>query len=97
MLGDSHSIAAGGVHHHDAALGGSVEIDVVDAYPARPMTRSLGALSIMAASTNVAERTRMASAVASSPGKRFFVGGDDFPVFVLAKDGGTPMTRFCQR
>ena len=32
MLGDGDRIAAGSVHHHDAALGGGIEIDVVDAH-----------------------------------------------------------------
>ena len=42
--------------------------------PARPITRSFGALSIMAASTNTAERTSSASASANSAASASFSG-----------------------
>ena len=44
MFGDGNSIAAGRVHHHDAALGGGVQIDVVDADAGASDDAQLGGL-----------------------------------------------------
>ena len=44
VLGDRYGIAAGRVHHHDAALGGGVEIDVVDAHAGASDDAQLGRL-----------------------------------------------------
>ena len=44
VLGDSDGIAARRVHHHDAAFGGGVEIDVVDAHAGASDDAQLGGL-----------------------------------------------------
>ena len=44
VFGDGNRIAARSVHHHDAALGGGVEIDVVDAHAGASDHAQLGSL-----------------------------------------------------
>src|SRR6516225_8731163 len=61
--------------------------------PARPITRSLGALSIMAPSTNTADRTSSASASAKSPFNASFSGvattQSDCSLNTASADGAT--------
>ena len=86
VLGDRDGVAAGSVHHHDAALGGGVEIDVVHAHAGASDDAQLGRLVHHGGvDEGRPERTRMASASASSPSERFLVRGDNGPVAVLGE------------
>ena len=44
VFGNGNGIAAGSIHHHDAALGGCIEVNVVDAYARAPDDAQLGGL-----------------------------------------------------
>ncbi len=88
VLGDGNGIAARGVHHHDAALGGSVEIDVVDAYAGASDDAQLGSLVHHGGVDEHGRADQYGVGSGQFTGESFFVGGYDCPVFVFAEDGG---------
>src|ERR1022692_1005879 len=88
MLGDSHSIAAGRVHPHDAAFGGSVEIDVVHAHAGASDDAQLGGLVHHGRVNERGRADQDAIRGSEFTRERVVVGGYNFPVFVFAENGG---------
>src|SRR5664280_418575 len=83
MLGDSDSIAARRVHHHDAALGGSVEIDVVDAHAGASDDAQLGSLVHHGSVDERGRADQYSVRSGQLTGESLFVGGYDFPVTMV--------------
>ena len=83
---DGNRIAAGSVHHHDAALGGGVEIDVVDTHARASDDAQLGSLVHHGRIDEGCRADNDGVGVGQLAGKSFLVGTDDGPVAVLAKD-----------
>src|ERR1035438_5510624 len=88
MLGDSDSIAARGVHHHNAAFGGSVEIDVVQGRASASDDAQLGGLVHHGRVNERGRADQDAIRCGELTRERLFVGGYNFPVFVFAENGG---------
>ncbi len=86
VLSNRHGVAAGSVHDHDAALGGSVEIDVVDAHPGASDDAQLGRLVHHGGVNEGSRAHQNGVGIGQFPDQRFFVGGDDGPVALLSKD-----------
>ena len=88
VLGDRDGIAAGRVHHHDAALGGGVEIDVVHAHAGASDDAQLGGLVHHGGIDERGRAHQYGVRSGQFAGERLFVGGYDVPVVVFAEDGG---------
>ena len=86
VLGDGDRIAAGRVHDHDAALGGGIEIDVIDAHARASDDAQLGRLVHHGGVDEGGRAHQNGVGIGQFAGKRFFVGRDDGPVAVLGKD-----------
>ena len=97
VLGDGNSIAAGRIHHHDAALGGGVEIDVVDAHAGAPDDAQLGSLVHHGRVDEGRRANHDGIGIGQFAGERLFVGRNHGPIAVFAENLAARKERFCQR
>ncbi len=88
MLGDGNSIATGRVHDHDAALGGGVEIDIVDAYAGAPDDAQLGSLVHHRRIDEGCRANQYGVGIGQLAGERLFVGRNHGPIAVFAENCG---------
>ena len=86
VLGDGNRIAAGSIHDHDAALGGRIEIDVVDAHAGASDHAQFGRLVHHGRVDEGRRPHHDCIRIGQFFGERLLVGLNHNPVRVLGKD-----------
>src|SRR5208337_1557846 len=86
VFGNRYGIAARRVHHHDAALGGGIEIDIVDAHPGASYDAQLGRLVHHGGVNESGGAHQNGVGIGQFPDECLFVGGNHRPVTLLSKD-----------